>query len=376
VQSGTKQDYAGLDLIRFFAAASVMVYHLGYWDWVQPDAAGAPYKEAFSPAFPIMSAAWVGVPIFFVLSGFVISLSAMGRSPFSFVTSRILRLYPGAWLCGLVLIAFYAFQGDVAGLLERVVRSMTLWPIGPWLSDVYWTLAIEISFYALFFLGMTLGSRDVGIKIAWLLTLSNIAYLLARIVDRLAGGHFSDALNFFQSPRGSLFLLSRGCYFAFGIALWARSTQGWTRSIVALTACSAITASIYLTLEAMYLVHRSALPQWWLVGPVAIWMLAVASQIYATSANNVFKGMSPALRRRVKLLGLMTYPLYLLHANVGDAIMLTLTDAPPIASLFAAIVILLVLCLAIVRAETHVRRGLSQLLHARNRPKTLVSQLP
>lgn len=376
VQSEKKRDYAGLDLIRFFAAALVMIYHLGYWDWVQPDTAVAPYKEAFGPAFPIMSAAWVGVPIFFVLSGFVISLSAMGRSPFSFVTSRVLRLYPGAWLCGLVLIALYVFQGDVAGLLDKVVRSMTLWPIGPWLSGVYWTLAIEISFYLLFFLGMTLGSRDIGIKIAWLLALSNIAYLLARIIDRLAGGHFSDALNFFQSPQGSLFLLSRGSYFAFGIALWARTTQGWTRSIIALTACSATTASIHLSLEDVYLIQRSALPQWWVLGPVAIWMLAVASLVYATSPNSIFEGMSPGLRRRVKLLGLMTYPLYLLHANVGNAVMLKLTDAPPIMSLLAATAILLVLCLAVVRSETHVRRGLAHIFHARNRPKMQVSQLP
>lgn len=371
-----KRDYAGLDLIRFLAAALVMFYHLSYWNWVQPTAAdGTLYASAFGTAFPATSAAWVGVPIFFVLSGFVISLSAAGRSPASFAVSRILRLYPGAWLCGLVLGGLAVYGGDV-DLPVRIVRSLVLWPIGPWLSDVYWTLAIEISFYLLFFLGMALGLRDVGIRLAWLLTLSNMAYLCARVIDRLTGGHFNDALNFFQSPQGSLFLLSRGCYFAFGIALWARTRRGWTPSIAALAVCSAGTASIHLVLEDLYLIHLSALPRWWIVGPPAIWSLAVGALIYATAAGTAFDRISPTLRTMVKTLGLMTYPLYLLHASVGNAVMLALADVPPIVSLLAAIAVLLVLCIVVVRAEAVVRRGLARLLHVRYRRRTAVSQLP
>lgn len=370
-----KREYAGLDLIRFLAAVFVMIYHLSYWDWVQPGS-GSLYRDAFSPAFPITSAAWVGVPIFFVLSGFVISLSAIGRDPSSFATSRILRLYPGAWLCGLILGVLTLWQGNISGLPAKIFRSMILWPIGPWLSDVYWTLAIEIIFYLLFFLGMLLGSRDVSIRIAWLLTVSNMAYLFARVVDRLTGGHFSDTLNFFQSPEGSLFLLSRGCYFAFGISLWARSRTGWTWSIAALAVCSVVTASIHLTLEDLYLVDRSDLPRWWAIVPLAIWALAVAGLIYATSAGTLFDRITPALRNKVRTLGLMTYPLYLLHANVGDAVMLGWTGASPIASLLVAIVILLVMCLVVIKAETIVRRGLAYVLHVRYRRRTSVAQLP
>ncbi|WP_267414591.1 acyltransferase [Sphingomonas sp. GC_Shp_4] len=364
-----------MDLIRFLAAVLVMIYHLSYWDWVQPGT-GSSYRDAFRGAFPITSAAWVGVPIFFVLSGFVISLSAIGRNPLSFATSRILRLYPGAWLCGLILGVLTTWQGNVSGLSSRILRSMTLWPIGPWLSDVYWTLAIEIVFYLLFFLGMLLGSRDVSIRIAWLLTLSNMTYLFARVIDRLTGGHFNDTLNFFQGPEGSLFLLSRGCYFAFGISLWARSRTGWTWSISALAICSVGTASIHLALEDLYLVHRSNLPHWWAAVPLAIWLLAVLGLIYATSADTLFDRITPALRRRVRTLGLMTYPLYLLHANVGDAVMRGWTETLPIASLLVAIGILLATCLIVVKAETIVRRGLAHVLHLRYWRKTPIAQLP
>lgn len=377
MQNALKRNYAGLDLIRFFAAALVMIYHLSYWDWVQPGVVnGIPYRNAFSPMFPITSAAWVGVPIFFVLSGFVISLSATGRKPSSFAISRILRLYPAAWVCGLILGILAMYNGDSSDLLGRIIRSISLWPLGPWLSGVYWTLAIEIVFYSTFFLGMVINSHNVGIRIAWILTLSNIAYLVLRIADRLTGGHFSGMLNFFQSPAGSLFLLSRGCYFAFGIALWAHSIQGWTRSVVALTICSAGTSSVFLFLEDFYLVQTSDLPRWWAFSPLALWGLATAVLIYATSANNIFTKVSPILRAAIRVMGLMTYPLYLLHANLGNAIMLALSGLSPFLALLAATLLLFAACFMVVRAEAVIRRGLAHIMSVNRRFNIRVSQLP
>src|SRR4051812_23206228 len=71
----------GLDLIRFFAASLVLMFHLAFFSW--GSSAGLNYRLAGAPTSPelvFMNAGWVGVEVFFVLSGFVIAQSAKGSS--------------------------------------------------------------------------------------------------------------------------------------------------------------------------------------------------------------------------------------------------------------------------------------------------------
>ena len=52
-------------------------------------------------AFPEISVVsrygYLGVDMFFTISGFVVLLSAWGRRPRDFVISRVVRLYPAFW---------------------------------------------------------------------------------------------------------------------------------------------------------------------------------------------------------------------------------------------------------------------------------------
>lgn len=90
----------GLDIIRFAAAAMVMVFHLGYWSWVSAGTpAGIIAGRVAYPELSVLSCGWVGVEIVFVLSGFVIAYSPENASTISFVQGRSLRLAPAAWLC-------------------------------------------------------------------------------------------------------------------------------------------------------------------------------------------------------------------------------------------------------------------------------------
>jgi peptidoglycan/LPS O-acetylase OafA/YrhL len=114
------------------------------------------YRVAGAPDFPelsFLSVGWVGVEIFFVLSGFVIAQSADGRAAFDFLRGRAGRLMPAIWICAtitvvIVLLFKMALLGPV---FSSYIKTLVMYPNGPWISNVYWTLTVEIMFYPCLF---------------------------------------------------------------------------------------------------------------------------------------------------------------------------------------------------------------------------------
>ncbi len=97
--------YSGLDAIRFFSAMAVVAFHLGFYVWASEYSSVSMIFAAaakFEALTPVAWMGWVGVQIFFVISGLVIANSANGAAPFSFLRSRLIRLWPAAWVCASV----------------------------------------------------------------------------------------------------------------------------------------------------------------------------------------------------------------------------------------------------------------------------------
>ena len=95
----------GIDLIRFACAFGVAAFHL---TWKTPETAWW------------MPVGWVGVQVFFVISGLVIANSAHGATPRQFLTSRFLRLYPAAWCAAAISFPLLVWQFPKMGdRLER-----------------------------------------------------------------------------------------------------------------------------------------------------------------------------------------------------------------------------------------------------------------
>ncbi|MGH8965075.1 MAG: acyltransferase family protein, partial [Actinomycetes bacterium] len=85
---------AALDGLRFLAAMAVLAYH---YVAVNHHAWGPRTDVSFPNLQPLVAYGSFGVQLFFVISGFVILMSAWGRDVRSFTASRVGRLFPAYW---------------------------------------------------------------------------------------------------------------------------------------------------------------------------------------------------------------------------------------------------------------------------------------
>ena len=90
--SKDKVRFYELDLLRFFAAMAVVLYH-----YLFRGQQGDYIPVRFTNLEDYAQYGYLGVNLFFMISGFVISLSAESRTARQFVISRVVRLYPAFW---------------------------------------------------------------------------------------------------------------------------------------------------------------------------------------------------------------------------------------------------------------------------------------
>lgn len=141
-----------IDGLRAIAALSVLVQHM-FGDMLRHSGVES------TPLYPYTSA-WVhhfdlgrfGVVLFFLISGFVVPFSIKGNKPLRrFAISRFFRLYPALWLALGTLTIFFWYRGATPDA-STILANMTMAPAlfgKVWLSEIYWTLFIELVFYFL-----------------------------------------------------------------------------------------------------------------------------------------------------------------------------------------------------------------------------------
>lgn len=313
-----KRPIVGLDLIRFGAAFLVMMFHLAFFSW-WPASSSAKAITGGSAAYPELVSVswfgWVGVQIFFVLSGFVITYSA-GSSAYDFFRSRMLRLLPGAWVCATMTVTVLAVLSIYPPweLAERYTRTVFFMPDGPWVDGVYWTLAIEIVFYILIWVLLLAGKMDRLSQALIALGLISSGYWVVRAAFKLSGG----SLDFIPPRLAALTLLVHGCLFALGGLLWINLCRNATWQRWATIAVCTGAGVLMIGSEALNDAKALGSPILAAV-PVAVWLMSLCLIYASVRWNDRAAGwIDPRLTRA---LGIATYPLYLLHDVIGAAIM-------------------------------------------------------
>lgn len=136
-----------LDGLRGIAALAVVFSH---------------YTGAHNSHYPqdpaaFHDAAWgaAGVQLFFIISGFVIFMSARrANRPSDFAISRAARLYPPYWISlvfAVVLLLLHPVPGFPFTWGQALVNLSMVqrWVGVDNVVDVYWTLAVEMQFYVI-----------------------------------------------------------------------------------------------------------------------------------------------------------------------------------------------------------------------------------
>jgi peptidoglycan/LPS O-acetylase OafA/YrhL len=208
----------GLDLLRLAAVAAVVFYHYGFWG---PASHGAPQV-----ALPYLASyaqyGFLGVPIFFAISGFVIAYSAEGRTPVGFAIARFSRIYPTFLFCMTLTFATILLLGGTNFEVSFAQWFANLFVAAPalgqsYVDTSYWSLVIEVAFYAWVaaFLALGLFPRRIdAIILVWLgITFANELTIDAPIFEKIFiaddSGFFAVGLLIYEWRSSGLPPMSR-----------------------------------------------------------------------------------------------------------------------------------------------------------------------
>ncbi|MFA5627748.1 MAG: acyltransferase [Thiohalomonadaceae bacterium] len=155
-----QQHYRALTGIRGWAALWVLFYHA--WVIAVPRRINLPLGDWTLDLTPFFSIGWAGVPIFFVLSGFLLALPFAAwqagmrerPAPGRYLFRRVVRVFP-AYYAQLLLLLLLAIVlhgqiplNDLGAVWRHLLMLFVPPPLGTTpLNGVWWTLPIEFSFY-------------------------------------------------------------------------------------------------------------------------------------------------------------------------------------------------------------------------------------
>jgi peptidoglycan/LPS O-acetylase OafA/YrhL len=306
-----------LDLLRFLAALAVVCYHYTYRGFAADHLSPVSYPEIDG----VTRYGYLGVELFFIISGYVVLMSAFNKTVKQFFVSRVMRLYPAFWVaCTLTFLVVKVFGPHLAPtdpnytpylavyLKQYAVNMTMLFEYFGYLNldTAYWSLTYEITFYFLvsLLIGYKLMDRLITVVAGWLL-LTLAVYLLAGVDS--------------HSPAAFLFITKYSPYFAAGMLFYLLQNKLASAPKIYVLLLASLVLALYSAHHEMHNLNRI------FQNPQAYSFVVIAGAtvlffvVFWLLAQRKFALPSSAA---LALLGSLTYPLYLIHSNIGYVVFL------------------------------------------------------
>jgi len=291
----------------------------------------APARVFLPDAAPVLIYGFLGVEVFFLISGFVILMSSWGRTVREFAASRAARLYPAFW-AGAIITTVVTAALPISGGLPfarlpdngdlLVNLTMLAEPLNtPLIDTVYWTLWAEFRFYLIVACVLAAGLTHHRVRV-----FGTVWLLAALAMPAFPGAALNEVVMAGFAP-----------YFIAGMTMFLlrrNRRDAWSWALLA--AC---------WLVSLQHVHVRALD----LKPgfeVAVW----PALVLLTGAYAVLLAIALGVTDRVSwrwlgTAGTLSYPFYLLHQRAGYSLIRTVhagTGLPAPVLIGGAVLVVLV----------------------------------
>lgn len=349
MMANTENRLGEIDIFRALAIFLVIGFHYAN-RWTPPyyDISLYPYDSVYAE-WTIFKYGYLGVELFFIVSGFVIALTLERCGGlFEFAVRRLARLWPAMIVCSLITIAFihliapvepFQSMANSASLLPSWTFSTpffwkSMFPTASYVDGAYWSLFVEAKFY--FWAAIIYFTLRARFTEAFFVFCA--VSLLISVLSQYANIGIASSLD-----RYVLF----GEYamlFCAGTLFWQIYNHRGAK-----TPSHIIMIILAFLLENISL-HLHAKPSFnpWI-------MTAFVTVFFAMFAGFVFGIKLPRGRvfTALSMVGLASYPLYLLHQHIGVAV---IRQFVPADSSIGALAVILVLIAGLIAVSHLIHR--------------------
>ncbi len=335
-----------LDGLRGIAILMVILFH-AYTRWSDI----VPYGDTYSE-LPIFRYGYLGVQLFFLISGFVILMTLEKCDGIrNFIYRRWLRLFPAMLICSLIVfVTAGLFQYRPLGQpnTQDLIPGLTFIEPYIWLKVTglefdslegsFWSLYVEFKFYVIAaLLYFFIGSK----KLVYALFICFLAWLISSQVSAYSSASIFSALHSITD----LLSFKYFGWFAAGAAYYLYTKHNQVQWLVIGVIFSLISSCVESSFELGALIAA-------LFVSLLFYVAITNSKAQAIMSNKVFL-----------FFGFISYPLYLLHENmmISITIMLDnyLTSVPSAIYPILAVAFISVLAYLVAKKlESLVKKGL------------------
>ena len=283
--------YKELDCLRGIAAFSVVLFHFTFgYDHGNGSRILSEDKFYFTYGY-------FGVHLFFLISGFVIFMTLEKSNKLSdFLVSRFSRLYPAYWACIIISVALTTalsvpFQQGIFSL-KQIFVNFTMLQYWFKIKDVdgaYWTLAIELTFYCWMYFVFLIKKQQY---ISWFC----LAWLTLAVL-------FSSYNIPFENYINVIFILKHAPLFVGGITFFRLKNNPTKLYLHCL---------VLLSISSEYLLFYQQ------NSPIIFYTIIFG--FYTIFYLFIYNKLSFIRNKVLLFLGTISYSLYLIHENIGTAL--------------------------------------------------------